>query len=183
MATVISHLSRADECLDPAHLYFNVLPVPHAAVAELLKRKENANRIICHINGQGHINRSLLPDGHGNYLILTNDAIRQRFGLKAGDRVSLEILPDNSTYGIPLPQEAAELWDLDAEAFDLFHQLSPGKQRGLLYVIDKLKGLEARAKKTVQIHDYLKSVGGKLDYRELNEYIRADNERSRVSGR
>ncbi|MGB3801747.1 MAG: YdeI/OmpD-associated family protein, partial [Lewinella sp.] len=89
--------------------------------------------------------------------------------------VKLELRPDDSDYGMPLPPEVGELWGLDPKARDVFHILSPGNQRNLLYQIDKLKRPDSRAKKAVQIHEYLKSVGGKLDYKQLNSYIKADN--------
>ena len=168
-------LSRADDDLNYGEVYYTVFPIRAAAVANLLMRKTNGNRVICHINGAGCIHSGLMPDGKGNYFITVSKAVRERFGLAEGQPATLEILPDNSAYGIPLPAEAAELWDIDPEAYAYFHQLTPGKQRSLLYQIDKLKSPEARARKAVQIHDYLKSVNGKLDYRELNAYIRGDN--------
>ena len=177
MAQLTTTLSRADEDLNYGGVYYTVFPIPSGVVAHLLEREENASRVICHINGSGCIHSGLMPDGKGDYFITISKAVRERFGMEEGERVQLELLPDLSTYGIPLPAEAAEVWDIDPEAYAVFHQLTPGKQRSLLYQIDKLKGLEARAKKAVQIHDYLKSVDGKLDYRELNTYIKADNRR------
>ena len=177
MAKLTTTLSRADEDLNYGDVYYTVFPIPHEVVASFLKREENTSRVICHINASGSIHSGLMPDGKGDFFITVSKTVRERFGLALDDRVALELLPDESTYGIPLPAEAAELWDIDPEAHTVFHRLTPGKQRSLLYQIDKLKGLEARAKKAVQIHDYLKSVDGKLDYRELNAYIKADNRR------
>jgi bifunctional DNA-binding transcriptional regulator/antitoxin component of YhaV-PrlF toxin-antitoxin module len=168
-------LNRADEDLNYGNIYYTVFPIPASAVTEILQREENANRVICHVNDAGHISSGLMPDGKGDYFITVSKQVRDRFGLEEGDEVQLRLEPDNSAYGIPLPAEAAELWDLDPEAHAVFHRLTPGKQRGLLYQIDKLKRPESRAKRAVQIHDYLKSVDGKLDYRELNAYIKVDN--------
>ena len=177
MAQLTTTLSDAAEDLNYGDVYYTVFPIPHEVVAPFLEREENASRVICHINGSGSIHSGLMPDGKGNFFITVSKTVRERFSLALGEEVALELLPDESTYGIPLPAEAAELWDIDPEAHAVFHQLTPGKQRSLLYQINKLKGLEARAKKAVQIHDYLKSVDGKLDYRELNTYLKADNRR------
>ena len=172
MATLTVPLSLADEDLNYGDVYYTVFPIPHAAVAEFLERPVNPNRVICHLNGAGHISSGLMPDGKGNWFITVSKAVRRRFGIELGDAVSLELLPDDSEYGIPLPPEAAELWDVDPEARAVFHGLSRGKQRSLLYLIDKLKGPEARATKAVHIHEYLKRVDGKLDSRELNAYFK-----------
>ena len=77
---------------------------------------------------------------------------------------------------MPVPEEVTELWNLDPEARRVFHVLTPGHQRNLLYQIDKLKRPESRAKRTVQFHEYLKAVNGQLDYRALNAWVKADNQ-------
>jgi uncharacterized protein YdeI (YjbR/CyaY-like superfamily) len=116
-----------------------------------------------------------MPDGKGHFFITISKEVRKKYDLEEGDEVTLEISPDNSEYGMPLPEELAELWALDEEAYDVFHTLTSGKQRGLIYVIAKPKRSETRIKKAIQIMDYLKSVNGKLDYRELNAYMKSTN--------
>ncbi|MBB4080707.1 hypothetical protein GGR28_003342 [Lewinella aquimaris] len=175
MASITVTLTSAAEGTPYAGVYSTVFLIPRAAVAELLERPHNASRVICRINNAGEIYSGLMPDGEGNFFITVNKEVCNRFDLEVGDEVSLTLSPDDSDYGMPLPAEAAELWDIDPEARDAFHTLTPGNQRNLLYQIDKLKRPESRAKKAVQIHEYLKAVNGKLDYRELNAWIKADN--------
>ena len=175
MPTLTLPLTRAAEGTGYAGVYTTVILIPANAIAEILAREKNANRIICRINDDGEVHAGLMHDGQGGYFMLVSKPLRRRFGIEVGDEVRLDIMPDDSDYGIPVPAEAAELWDLDPEARTVFHSLTPGQQRGLLYQIDKLKRPESRAKKAVQIHEYLKSVDGKLDYRQLNAYIKADN--------
>ncbi len=177
MPTLTVPLSRAEEGTLYAGVYSTVFLIPRAAVAELLAREHNASRVICRINGSGEIHGGLMNDGRGDYFLTVSQEVRTRFDLEIGDDVTLELLPDDSDYGMPVPPEASELWELDPEARRCFHLLTPGNQRNLLYQIDKLKRPESRAKKCVQIHDYLKAVHAKLDYRELNAYIREDNRR------
>ncbi len=175
MPTLIAPLTSAAEDTPYAGVYATVFLIPGAAVADLLARKHNGNRIICRIDDIGNIHSGLMADGRGDYFIIISQEVRKRFDLEIGKEVRLTITPDDSDYGMPLPAEAAELWEMDPEARMVFHTLSPGHQRNLLYQIDKLKRPESRAKKTVQIHDYLKEVNGQLDYRELNAWIKAAN--------
>ena len=175
MPTITATLSLADEDLNYGDVYYTVFAVPNEAVAELLKRERNTFRVIVNINEQGAIHSGLMPDGKGNWFITVSQEVRKRFAIELADEVLLNIQPDDSDYGMPLPGEVAELWATDAEAKDLFHKLTPGKQRGLIYLIAKPKGVETRVKKAVQIHEYLKSVGGKLNSKEMNAYIKADN--------
>jgi len=175
MPIIITTLSAAHENMNYGGIYHNVFRVPSGPVQAILARELNPTRVTVTINEQGTINRALLPDGSGNYFILINEDIRKRYALEPGKEVILHIEPDNSDYGMPLPTEVAELWDVDEEAKTVFHSLTPGKQRGLLYMIGKPKGPDTRIKKAVQIHEYLKSTNGVIDSKELNAYIKADN--------
>ncbi|NJB84570.1 hypothetical protein GGR26_000315 [Lewinella marina] len=175
MPTLTLPLTTANDGTEYGAVYFNVLKIPAAAVREILDRPHNANRVVCRINGEGVIHRGLMPDGHGDYILLISQEVKKQFGLADGEDVTIHLTPDDSDYGTPLPAEAAELWEIDPEAREVFHTLTPGKQRNLLLLIDKLKRPDSRAKKAVQIHEYLKAVNGKLDYRELNAWIKADN--------
>ncbi len=172
MLTLTVPLTSAAEGTPYAGVYATVLLIPRASVVKLLERERNASRIICRINDAGEIHSGLMADGRGDYFITVSKEVRQRFDLEIGELVTLTIAPDDSDYGIALPAEAAELWTMDPEAREIFHTLAPGHQRNLLYQIDKLKRPESRAKKTVQIHDYLKEVNGQLDYREFNAWIK-----------
>jgi len=176
MIVIKSSLTSVQQDLEAyAGVYHNVFLVKAPDVSELLKREKNATRILFSINGKGKISRALMPSGDGNYFILINQEICKQYELEPEDEVTLVIEPDDSEYGMPLPEELAELWAVDEEAFRVFHLMTPGKQRGLIYQISKPKGAETRIKKAVQISEYLKSVNGKLDYKELNAYMKADN--------
>lgn len=176
MVTLTTKLSAVGQDMEAyAGVYTNVFLVREADVSVFLQREKNPSRILFSINGKGNIPRALLPDGTGNYFILVNKVICKKYDLEPNEEVTLVISPDDSEYGMPLPEELAELWAMDEEAYQVFHQLTPGKQRSLIYQIAKPKGEDTRVKKAVQVSEYLKSVGGKLDYKELNAYIKADN--------
>lgn len=156
-------------------IFYTVFPLPRKLLEPLLQREHNPSRVIVNIKGIGEIPSGLMPNGKGDFFITISKEVRKRFDLALDDEVDLIIKPDNSEYGMPLPPELAELWAMDEEAHRVFHLLTPGKQRGLIYQIAKPKGADTRTKKAVQISEYLKSVNGKLDYKELNAYIKADN--------
>lgn len=175
MITLQTKLARADDDRNYGDVYYTVLPIPHVVVTELLKREKNPSRVVVNINGHGNMSSGLMPDGKGDFFITVSKEVRKRFDLELDDEVSLIIEPDDSEYGMPLPEELAELWAVDEEAYRVFHLMTPGKQRSLIYLIAKPKGAETRIKKAVQFSEYLKSVNGKLDYKELNAYVKADN--------
>ena len=176
MIEVQTSLTSVQQDLEAyAGVYHNVFLIKAAEVQELMQREKNASRIIFSINGEGRIYRAFMPSGDGNYFILINQEICKKFNLEPEAPVTLQISPDDSEYGMPLPEELSELWAMDEDAYRTFHLLTPGKQRSLIYQIAKPKGADTRVKKAVQISEYLKTVNGKLDYKELNAYIKADN--------
>ena len=74
-----------------------------------------------------------------------------------------------------MPEEMEEIMAQDPEVDKVFHSLTPGKQRSLLYLIGKPKTTESRIKKAVLITRYLAEVNGEIDFREMNEYIKTNN--------
>ena len=153
-------------------LWGMVLPVPAEIVQELLAATTD-RRVLCRFNGQEppqHV--ALMPDGQGGYFINFGKDLRKYYKINEGESVQLELSPDNSRYGMPLPEEMKVLLEQDPEAEQYFHSLTLGKQRALLYIIGKPKTSATRLKKAVGITDYLKQVQGKLDFREMHEALK-----------
>ena len=72
-----------------------------------------------------------------------------------------------------MPEEFEELLLQDETANTLFHALTKGKQRNLLYIIGKPKGTAKRLEKAVVVAEYLKANNGKLDFKALNEAFKS----------
>ena len=69
---------------------------------------------------------------------------------------------------MPLPDELKTAWDLDEDGHRVFHSLTMGKQRTLIHMVGKFKSADKRIEKSLVILEYLKSVNGNLDFKELN---------------
>jgi len=65
-----------------------------------------------------------------------------------------------------------ELLQIDDEGNKLFHELTPGKQRSLLFIIGKPKNSDTRLRKALMTIDYLKEANGKLDFKELQTFYK-----------
>lgn len=175
MITLNTSLELVDEDMNHPDIYYTVFPIPAVAVTDLLKREKNKYRVIIDVNGKGTMHSGLTSNGKGEYFVSVSRERRKQFGIEVDDEVSLIISPDDSEYGLPLPEELAELWAVDEDAFKLFHGLSPGRQRNLIFIVGKPKGVDTRVKKAVQVSEYLKESGGVLDTRALSAYMKADN--------
>lgn len=140
--------------------------VPLEYVKSLL---EDDKRVLCGINGLSKIHAALLSNGAGDYFIMVNKEIRKKLKIETGDTLSITIEKDTSTYGMAVPEAFTELCHQDPEGNDSFHALTPGKQRNLLHLMGKPKSEQKQLEKVLIIFDYLKSVNGELDFKELNE--------------
>lgn len=132
-------------------------------------------RVLCTINGDYTYHCALMHKGDGNYFVNTNKEVRKKTGIELGSDVQVTITPDHSKYGMPLPEELQTAWELDEEGSSLFGTLSMGKQRSLIHIVGKLKSSQKRIEKSLVILEYLKSVNGNLDFKELNEAFKNAN--------
>src|SRR5262249_3990042 len=106
----------------------------------------NTRRCLCTVNGKLKFNCSLMPSGrlNGTFFISLNKVNRDKLGLKPGDSVEVELIRDDSKYGMPMPPEFKEVLAQDDEGSRLFHALTNGKQRTLLYYTAKYKDVDRR---------------------------------------
>ena len=153
-----------------SHLYPLQFYISDAIVTTLKEKK--ITRLKVSINGHDAIDSSLISGGHKQYFIKINKSQMKKMSLSIGDEASLELTADESEYGMPLPPEFAAIWEIDDEAQMYFHQLTPGKQRNLIYIVNKVKNLDIRTRKATIIMEHLKINEGKLDFKILNESLK-----------
>ena len=148
--------------------------IPQKIANELIAN--NNKRVFCRINGEIEFQCALMPKGEGKYFININKERRQQLLASQFTELNIVLKPDESEYGLPMPEELQELLHQDHEGNKVFHSLTKGKQRTLLHLIGKPKSTETRLKKALVVVDYLKTVNGKLDFKELNQaFKRANN--------
>lgn len=136
-------------------------------IATKLKAGKN-NRTLVNLNNSKIIHSPLMPNGKGRDFIMLNKEIRAELNLELGDDIHVSICPDNSKYGMEMPEELAEVLSADKIGSQLFHALPKGKQRNLIHIVAKPKQSQTRINKALTILDYLNLTDGKLDFKELN---------------
>ena len=152
----------------------------HIAVPDNVSKKfleSGGARVVCTLNGTEEFQCALMPKGDGSYFININKKLRDKLKLKLGSEIHVALRQDDSEYGLPMPEELAELLALDEEGNELFHALTPGKQRNLLYIAGSPKTSETRIKKAVVVIEHLKANGGKINFKQLNEDMKEANRR------
>ncbi|MCB9327665.1 MAG: DUF1905 domain-containing protein [Lewinellaceae bacterium] len=125
-------------------------------------------RVMVSINDH-QFQSAMMPAGDGQYFIMFNKEKRSILKINEGDDILLNIWHDESKYGMEMPPEFLELMHQDPELDRYFHDLTPGKQRNLLYIIGKVKNPDIKLHKALVIAQHLKMREGALDFRQLNE--------------
>lgn len=163
-----SHLDNFNSNLWGYHI-----PIP-MDVAEPFIR-ENKRRIICKLQNEIEIHCALMPDGKGGWFININKKVRESLGLVRGDKVDVRIEVDESEFGMPMCEEFAEMLRQDPEGEIHFRNLTPGKQRNLIYISANVKSSHIRIRRSLVIVNHLKSQKGKIDFKQLNEEFKQAN--------
>lgn len=146
------------------------IKVPAATAKHFLD--QGNKRVVCTLNGQHRMQCAILPAGNDTYFINLNKQVRDKLKLKEGHAVDVRLEKDESPYGLPFPEALKAVLDQDAEGNRLFHQLTPGKQRNILYAVGQVKNEDGRIRRALIMVAHIKRNGGKIDFKKLNEELK-----------
>lgn len=154
--------------------WYYILYVPNKLIPEFGEEKSPRVKAVFNRKITNHI--SVKSRGDERFLVV-NNKLRKSLGLVLGEEVHVLLEKDESEYGMPMPEELAEMLNQEELAHDFFHNLSPGKQRSLIYMVSQLKNTEPRIKKALGIVEHLIETRGALDFKQLNEKFKEINAR------
>src|SRR5574338_1402099 len=146
---------------DPPEKGWHYISV-EAKYAEKFEKKGGTRRVICTLNGVETFPCALMPY-QGTYFVMLNKERRTRLGLGPGSRVTVEIVADESEYGMPMPEELQEVLDQDPDGELHFKRLRDGAKRSMMYYIGKLKDVDRRIHAALIFIEHLKRNEGRLD--------------------
>ncbi|MBI4429065.1 MAG: DUF1905 domain-containing protein [Ignavibacteriales bacterium] len=147
----------------------------HFRVPSAIARKfidSRSRRVICALNDSTEKQCALIPFGGGSFVITVNKSLQKQLNLKVGLTVRVQLSKDKSSYGLPMPEELREVLRQDKEGDRLFHDLTPGKLRTLLYIVGQANNIDGRIFRALTIVRHLKSNAGKINYKELSLMLR-----------
>ena len=141
------------------------------SVADKLGFAGKSRRVVCTLNDTHKFQCALLPSG-GSFYIIINKKIREKLGISAGSKVKIELTKDESKYGLPMPKEFREVLKQDPEGNKLFHKLSAGKQRSILYWLGKIKDADKQIQTAFIFLEHLKNNDGKIVHDRLTAELK-----------
>lgn len=161
-----------------SNLWGNCFRIEDEIAHPLIQGKDR--RILCTINKMETIHCALMPSPQG-YFILINSALKKKLKLSLGDRASLELEKDNSKYGMAVCEEFQAVVIDDDEVAHYFSALTPGKQRNLIHLVNKVKNSDIRINRSMAIAKHLVLEKGEIDFKKLNAIIKEFNSNRRIN--
>ncbi|MBI1225383.1 MAG: DUF1905 domain-containing protein [Bacteroidetes bacterium] len=135
----------------------------------------NDRRVMCTLDGAYEFQCALMPKGDGHFFININKKIRDKLKLQEGSQVEVLLRKDESEFGLPMPEEFAEVLKQDEEGNRYFLELPPGKKRNLLYIAGQPKTSEVRLKRALVLVEHLKINKGKIIFKQLTLDLKEAN--------
>jgi hypothetical protein len=134
--------------------------------AEVVNQFENKRhtRLICTINEHFSFQCGLNHLGDGNFFVIIGSQKMKEIGKKLGDKVRFEIKEDPNPLGVDIPEVLEAVLEQDEELKSIFENLSLGKQRSVIFAIQKIKSID---KQIEGIRKYIGLVQQPMRKREL----------------
>ena len=128
----------------------------NAKTAASLTRHNN-KRVICTLNKQVQFHCAIMPKKEGGSYINIGKAICTKLKLKVGSIVTATFKEDKTEYQFEMPEELKEVLATDDKANKIFHTLTPGNQRGLIYIVTMVKSSNKRIERALTIAEKIKN--------------------------
>ncbi len=117
----------------------------------------NKHRWLCSINKHPKFQCGMMALGEGRGYITVSKKKLNQFSIALGDVIKVILEPDNSEFGMEVPEELIEIFAQDPEAEKRFMSISPGKQRNIIYYVSGVKNSDKRIERALKLINNLKA--------------------------
>ncbi|MDC1451676.1 YdeI/OmpD-associated family protein [Vicingaceae bacterium] len=122
--------------------------MPKTISEYLIKGKDR--RVIVLFNNEIKNHCAIMSSQEGPFIMLNKGIVKQ-LKINTGDVVKLEIVRDTSEYGMPICEEFEAVIFRDEVVFNYFQALTPGKQRNLIHLVNKIKNPDIKINMSMTI--------------------------------
>jgi Domain of unknown function (DUF1905) len=157
-------ISRFEES---AIFWTSIIIIPKTIYQEMILLAPN-KRVVCRLNNTLTFHCAMMPKKPLHYIMLSKEKIKA-LKLTANEEIEVEIVPDQSEFGMEICEELQEVLQSDDEGNLWFEKLTSGKKRSLIYLISKTKNSQLKIEKSFVLMEHLKRNKGKFDFRIFNE--------------
>jgi hypothetical protein len=118
--------------------------------------KNNNKRAICTINETESFHCGLMPKKEVGFFIIVGSTICKKLKIKEGSTITASFEIDKTAYQFEMPEELEEVLNTDEEANTIFHSLTAGNQRGLIYLLSLVKSSDKKIERALKIAERIK---------------------------
>jgi hypothetical protein len=118
--------------------------------------KDDNKRAICKLNNDVEFHCAIMPKKGGGYFINIGLIICRKLKIKEGSKVLAAFSVDKTEYQFEMPEELKEVLETDPKAGKIFHSLTEGNQRGLIYLVSKVKSSDKKIERALKIVEKIK---------------------------
>ena len=119
--------------------------------------KNGNRRVLCRLNDQLEFHAALMPKKEGGFFVNIGSAYCKQLKIRKGTTVTARFSIDTTPYQFEMPEELQEVLSTDEEANAVFHSLTEGNQRGLMYLVTQVKSTDKRIERALKIAAKIKS--------------------------
>lgn len=136
----------------PSSIHYIMLDAK--TVAKLTK--DGNKRVIATINKTEKLHAAIMPKKDGGHFVIIGSSICKKLKLKVGEEIEVSFVIDKTEYQFAMSEELKEVLDTDDEANKIFHALTPGNQRGLIYLLSLVKSSDKKIERALKIAESIK---------------------------
>ncbi len=126
-----------------------------SSVKDLTKNKNK--RVICTINNILEFHCAIMPKKEGGHFINIGLQICKKLKIQKGSKIMASFVVDETEQQFEMPEELQEVLNTDITANKIFQSLTLGNQRGLMYLVLKLKSIDKRIELSLKIAEKIKN--------------------------
>jgi hypothetical protein len=138
------------------------LTIPAKVVNQFEQKRQT--RLLCTIEEKYTFQCGLNHLGDGNFFIIIGSQKMKDIGGKLGDKIRFEIKQDPNPLGVDIPEVLEVVLEQDEELKGIFENLSMGKQRSVIFAIQKIKSID---KQIESVRKYIGLVQKPIKRKEL----------------
>jgi hypothetical protein len=168
-----SILSRIDDS-DIYHWYF---PVANDVADEMIDGADR--RVVVTVNEKERYHCAIHGDGAGGFRIMLNQQRCKKLKLSRGEPIQVEVLKDRSEYGMEMSEELREVLDQMPPADKLFHEMTKGRQRTLIYWVQNVKSSDIKIRRALVMCGHVEEQNGVPDFKLMNVEMKAANQEAK----
>ena len=131
--------------------------LPELPIADFIKGNHKRIKVIASFEDKIiEFHAALKKEKTGVFRIYFSKAKQKELGVFMNDYFELQVYEDTSKYGVEISEELEAVLLSDFEAYTIFENLTPGKQRSIIYAIARYKSSQMRVDKALILTENLK---------------------------